>query len=186
MRIDVNNLKNELDYFCGLLSELEENCLYFYNDISSFSFYWNDDRATHFMDDIKKEKSIFLAVSDDLSNIKKVYQYMVSSYGKIAKYIDVDLEKKTKIYTKYNNRIAYLNNIIRKFNNLDLSFCPELSYSILHQRDKLVNTRDKLIDSRNAINKYFNEIEKINNEVKQKSGKLSATIFNVTDISAFL
>ena len=144
MKVNINNLKDEVEAFNRLLSKYEESYLNYYNMISSFSFYWQDYNSKRFFDAAKIEKLSYEQVLNDLKDVKNVYSYIIDKYSTFGRKISINLDAKNKIMDRFDDYIDEMSSIIRRFYNLDLSFCPNEAYYIRKARDRMIVQRDEL------------------------------------------
>ena len=67
--------------------------------------------------------------------------------------------------------------IIKKYNALDLGFCPE-SIIIDQQKSNLLHTKNLLVETKNNINDAFQNIDNIEKYVKDKINEINIAIIN--------
>lgn len=186
MLVNTKQLKEDLDLYSNLLSEYENNYLNYYNVISSFSFFWSDEHSKKFFNSIPKEKNYCQNMLNELKSIKEVYKYLYTKYSKFGKQIYIDLKNEDSILLKFDRYLEKANSIIHSFNNLNLSFCPELRPIVQEQKDNFLKTIEKMRDNRVFIKKYFEEIRNIEQTVKMKLKNLEFVVINETNISGMI
>lgn len=140
MKVNTVNLKNEVTKLNLLLEEYESIYLNLYNEIQSTSHFWNDPHSIAFLDYISLEKQEIIKTYNELQDIKEVYDYLLDKYQLLGKKIEFNLKLKDEVILKLNNYIYKINDIIRCYNNLDLSFCSE-AYLLKNERKILMNMK---------------------------------------------
>ena len=121
-----------------------------------------------------------MQVDETIQEMKKVhdiYRYLYEKYIEIGNEIKYELTSKDSIIIALNNYINRFDVIIRKYNSLDLSFCPE-SIIIEQQKNNLLHTKNLLIETKNNINNTFQNIDNIEKYVKDKINEINITIIN--------
>ena len=184
MKVNVNNLKNEISALNKLLDDYEENYLNYYNVLSSFSFYWNDARSKIFFASLPKEKMQCANLLDELKDLKGVYSYIADKYSALGNKISANLNARNKVLRYFNNYIDKLDRIINRFDYLDLSFCSTGIYnSIRNRRNELSNMRERAKTARNKVDNIFDKIDRIETEIKKKIRRVNVSVIRETDIS---
>ena len=174
MKININNLKDEVNAFNRLLNKYEENYLNYNNMISSFSFYWQDYKSQKFFDEAQQERISYEEILNDLKDIQKVYLYIIDKYSEFGRKIFINLDSKSRVMRRFDTYINNINSIINRFYNLDLSFCPNEAYYIRNLRDRLISQRDKVVSCKDKVKRYYEKINSIETEVRRRISKLSA------------
>lgn len=186
MQVNIKKLKEDLNLYNELLKEYEENYLNYYNVVSSFSFFWNDEHSKKFYSAIPKEKMHYKNILYELESIKDIYKYIYIKYSKFGEKIYIDLKAEELILTKVNDCIADINRIIYMFNNLNLSFCPDESWLILKQKEKMINCRNKMKENKEQIRKFFSNIKEIEQTIKYKLKSIEVSYIKETDIKGMI
>ena len=183
MKININNLKDEVNAFNRLLNKYEESYLNYNNMISSFSFYWRDYNSQRFFDAVKQQRISYESVLNDLKDIRNIYNYMIDKYSAFGRKVYANLESKNKVIKYFDSYINNIDSIINRFYSLDLSFCPNEAYYIRNVRDRLITQREKLKDCRQKVKNYYTKINNIELEIRRKISKLSVSNVKTMDIT---
>ena len=185
MIINVDKLRDELVKYNTFINKYEDIFLKLYGELNSASVYWNDGRSISFFEHVDKEKDKIKNVISELNGIFDFYSYIVENYEKIGNKIRFDLSVKDSIIDKYNIYINKVEEIIRCYNNLDLSFCPQEASLINDEKNKFLTIRDVVINSKNNVEKIFFEIERIEKEIGLMVSRINIDFIKETDISLF-
>lgn len=186
MYVNVNDIKAEVDNFNALLDEYEENYLNLYNEISKASFYWQDVKSLAFFENIKHERMQVVNNYNQLTDYKNIYVYIYDKYQELGNKIKFDLEMKDNIMNSINNCNNKLKTIIRKYFNLDLSFCPFESEILKREIRKVESMQSNLLEIKSNIKDIYQRIENIEAEVARKFNLLNVDYIKENDISRFL
>lgn len=130
-----------------------------------------------FFDSLKYEKMHVDETIQEMKKVHDIYRYLYEKYIEIGNEIKYELTSKDSIIIALNNYINRFDVIIRKYNSLDLSFCPE-SIIIEQQKNNLLHTKNLLIETKNNINNTFQNIDNIEKYVKDKINEINITIIN--------
>ena len=93
-----------------------------------------------FFDSLKYEKMHVDETIQEMKKVHDIYRYLYEKYIEIGNEIKYELTSKDSIIIALNNYINRFDVIIRKYNSLDLSFCPE-SIIIEQQKNNLLHTK---------------------------------------------
>lgn len=91
--------------------------------------------------------------------------------------IKCELTSKDSIIIALSDYINKFDVIIKKYNALDLEFCPE-SIIIDQQKSNLLHTKNLLVETKNNINDAFQNIDNIEKYVKDKINEINISIIN--------
>ena len=172
MNVNISNLKSEIFEYKKLIEEYEENHLNLYNEISSASFFWNDEFSKKFFIEKNNEKLKDFNTLQELNTIKNIYDYLIQKYENIGNEIDFNLSEKDNIINIYNEMISKLKRIKTSYSTLNISFCPYEAKIINNQISKIKSSIKNIEESKNKISSIFNKIENIEKEVKFNISKL--------------
>lgn len=172
MTINVTNLKNELNNLNKLLEDYEDIYLNMYNEFSSSSFFWYDEKAKNFFNDINKEKIKMNTMLTEFKDLSSIYNYIIISYEKFGNNIQCELSARDEIVSNINNYRNKLNGIINSYNNLDLRNCAKVSNLIISEKNKLDGVSNQVDELYNKVNNFYNEIETIEREIKLRLSKI--------------
>ena len=180
MTIDVKYLKEQIKAYNDLIEEYEGDYLNYYNMLSSFSFFWNDQHAKRFYSNLPKEKLNCKNLVGELRTIRDVYKYMINKYSEFGNHIKIDLKEKDRVINKFDSYIDKANSIINKFNNLNLGFCPNEAYRIRQVRDNVIECRDAISEKRKSVKECFEKISNIEREINHRIQIINTTIVKET------
>ena len=183
MIINVNDLKKELNTFNNLIKEYEDNYLNYYNVISSFSFFWNDAHSDRFYNAVTREKINVINSISNLKSLRNAYKYLVEKYSLLGQKIKIDIDERKNILNKFDSYIDRTNDVIQRYYNLDLSFCPEIAYRIREQRSILETNNDRAVDARDKIRKIYNDVENIEKQMRTRISKIDVRKVVETNIN---
>ena len=181
MTVDVKYLKEQIKAYNDLIEEYEGDYLNYYNMLSSFSFFWNDQHAKKFYNNIPKEKLNCKNLVGELREIKDIYRYLVIKYSEFGNQITIDLKEKDRVLRKFDSYLDKANAIITKFNNLNLGFCPGEAYSIRQKKNEVINCRDSIREKRESIKQCFEKISNIEREVGYRIKMINTAIIKEPD-----
>lgn len=181
--INLSNLKSELNRLSNLIDDYEDSYLDYYNQISSFSFIWNDNYSKKFFNNIKMEKLKVKTTLNEIQSIYDIYKYMYDKYICIGNKISFDINNKARFIDKINDYIDYINSIIYSYNSLDLSFCTSsIRNNILNEKEKMKKVRDRMLESKERIVSLLNKIDSIEKSIRLKLSKIDIELVKITDI----
>ncbi len=163
-------------YLVDACRKLGENVLD-QNELKKCSEFWNDGKSVLFFHSLKYEKMHVEETNQEMKKVHDIYRYLYEKYIEIGNEIKYELTSKDSIIIALNNYINRFDVIIRKYNSLDLSFCPE-SIIIEQQKNNLLHTKNLLIETKNNINNTFQNIDNIEKYVKDKINEINITIIN--------
>ena len=167
---EIQNLKNIIDKYENIKNNI-------FNELKKCSEFWNDGKSVLFLDSLKYEKMHVDETIQEMKKVHDIYRYLYEKYIEIGNEIKYELTSKDSIIIALNNYINRFDVIIRKYNSLDLSFCPE-SIIIEQQKNNLLHTKNLLIETKNNINNTFQNIDNIEKYVKDKINEINITIIN--------
>ena len=119
-------------------------------------------------------------VDETIKEMKKVhdiYIYLYEKYIEMGNEIKCELTSKDSIIIALSDYINKFDVIIKKYNALDLEFCPE-SIIIDQQKSNLLHTKNLLVETKNNINDAFQNIDNIEKYVKDKINEINISIIN--------
>lgn len=186
MKINVTNLKYEINNFNKIIGDYESIYLNMYNEYSNSSFFWYDENAKNFFKDINLQKISMQKTFDEFSSLLDIYNYIASSYEELGKEIYYELSAQNEIKTNINNYVNKLQKIINQYNYLNLSKCPEVYNYIQEEKTKLNNALDNAKELYNKVKIFYKKIEEIEKEVKVKTSKIKVEYIKENHISDYV
>lgn len=184
--VNVDELKTNLIKYNSLIENYQSIYDNLYNEISSASFFWNDEHASSFFENINVEKIKVGNVISELNSVKNVYSYIVSNYEKIGNKIVFDLDLRNEIMEKFDNYINKIIKIIKYYDSLDLSFCVQESKFITSEKNKLVVMKNVVFNLKEKIMKIFDDIEEIEKQVNLMISKINIGVIKESEIDNFI
>ena len=166
LKINVNNLKIEIEKINKLLDEYENIFLNLYNELSSSSLFWNDKESKLFFENINIEKIKINNMLVELHEISNVYKSIIRKYEQIGNNIEIIFQSKEIILSKINKYLDKLYTIIEKYHELDLEFCPKEAYIIYNQLDELIKIGNDIISLKKKIQDKYNDVLEFERKIK--------------------
>ena len=186
MEINVSNLKSEINRYNKIINDYEENILNLYNELFQTQTYWQDGNSIKFINTLELEKRQTNNKIAELKSISDILKYITTEYEKIGNKIAFDLSTKNLIDTYFNNYISKIDNIIKKYNSLDISFCPNEAIVLKDERNKLQAIKSDVLDIKQKINKTFKQLEEIETQIKNKLEKINIEYITENSVSDFI
>lgn len=175
MKIEINSLEisKELDNLQTIKEEYETTYKSIFDTMSNSSFFWNDNIAISFYNELEKEK-----IKNDkelrlIENKIEVFKYIYNNYQELGNKIKCNLESKDYIIDKLNNIIDKTQNIIYKYNSLSTWFCSYERYFLVSEKNKLQTNYNNLLKVKTQIVNNYNKIIEIEREVTNKLSKIT-------------
>ncbi len=186
MEIKVIKLKEELNDLNSLIKQYEEINLNLYHEIEESTNYWTDNHAMKFFEAISNEKKEVTLTIEELKKTRDIYDYLVKKYKKIGDQINCNINNRKKALSSINLYVEKINEIITNYNNLDLSFCPEVRNYLQIEKNKFINIKDQLEKVSKEMEDTFAYIENMEEEIKLRLSKINIRKIQETDINQFL
>lgn len=186
MEINVEKVKIELDKYNRLLEDYEDVYLRLYHELNFSSSYWNDENSIKFFEKIKSDKNKNYLCILELKEIKKIYNYIVTSYESIGKKIFFDLKKKNSLYDKFDNFIVTLDKIIKLYEELDYENLTEEKIIIEEELKEIQKIKPKILLIKENVMDLFEQLEEIEKNIHYRLSKIKIEILKIEDISDFL
>lgn len=172
MKVNVENLKNDIRRFNKFLEEYDEIHLRMYHEFFSSTSFWNDPHAISYFKEIDIEKKDASTMVMELTSLKDLYEYLIESYEKIGKTIEWNLNYKRKIIKSLEAYIEKLKQILKKYDNLKLTNLDDIRELIETDKQKIVSNLNMTTNYLEQAQKNYNELTRIETEVKFKVSKL--------------
>lgn len=186
MQLNVSNVYNELINLSSLINSLEKEYLNIYQLLSEVANYWKDNNSINYLNHLQKEKIKTKNICDELTNIKDVYSYFIEQYSKIGNKIFFNEKNVSKVLTKFDDYINHGENILKKYNELNLS-SYDYGFDLLDEQiNTLKSNLKKSMQIKAVMKKIFDDIVSIENTIKEKISKIDLEIIKESDINEFL
>ncbi len=176
MRVNVVELKNDIYHYQNIIKEYEEIYIRMYHELSSATTYWHDPHAYAYFKEIDIERQKVKTTLYELTTLQEIYIYMIDSYSKLGKIIEWNLNDRSKIIKSLEEYIGKLRQIIKQYNNLNITNLEELKDSMLQEKEKLTTTLNLVNDYLQQIQKSYNRLIQIETDVKFRLSKLKVGV----------
>jgi len=186
MQINVSNIKLEVLKLNKLIDEYENSYLNLYNEMTKASTYWQDNHSINFFSNVDFEKNKASITLEEIKSVRDVYNLLIKKYQSIGnkiRYNPKNLKRLLIIFDTYNDNI---DDIIRCYRNLDLSFCSYERRKLNQQRQTLQNTKQILNQIKNNIINIINKIEEIEQEINLKISKINIEAMKENSVSDYI
>ena len=182
MKINVKNLKLEVNNLKKIIEEYDDIYLNLYNEFSLSSFLWNDTNSKKFYKDLDVEKIRVQDTINEMYSINNIYKYIINQYEKIGNNIYYDLSNKNIILSDIKKYQQRLNVIINKYNNLDTSSCPQISNYIIKEKTIIKESLNLTNTVYKNINILYKKLEELDKEIKLRVSKIDISYIKENDI----
>lgn len=186
MEIDIASLQKESDILNKQLEKFTDSFLNIYNDLNQASNDWQDYHARFFFTNVNTEKSKVNNTYKELIALQEIYLYLVNQYKVLGNKINVNLDNKDDIFSKFNNFKEKLDELVSMYNDLDLSFCPDEAAKINSQKKQLLKIKSDIYNSKDKIKETLEKIEEIEKEVNLRISKINIEEIQETNINEFI
>ena len=186
MKINVKNLKVEVNSLKKIIEEYEDIYLNLYNEFSLSSFLWNDTNSKKFYRDLDIEKIRIQDTIDEIYSINNIYKYIIHQYEKIGNNIYYDLSNKNIILSdikKYQQRLRV---IINKYNSVDTSSCPQISNYIIKEKTLIKDSLDLTNTVYKNVSTLYKKLEELDKELKLRVSKIDIIYIKENDINDYV
>lgn len=175
--VQFNNLLNEIK---NQLTNLENNCLNYYQKINFSIDDWNDNTSVGFFQKINQEKKYTQNMLQELKKIIKLMDYIKEKYKPQGLKIDCDLKNKSPIIIKLYNYENELHQALIYFDNIDYQNIDSRKSLLLQKRALLNNIFTTFQSYKNNLINFYQNIELEESDIKEKL--LSINIEDINDI----
>lgn len=186
MEVNVSDLRKQYDEFSKKLNEYDNIYLNIYNEINQATTYWKDTVASSFFTYCENRKNKIQLYINELDDISKIYQYIISKYSELGEKIKLNLNSRDTVINKINSVIYSFDDLITCYNGLDLSFCPYEASILNNQLSKLKTDKNEIVALRNEIDSIFDQIESIEREVAIRISKINVEIIQRINIEEYI
>lgn len=186
INIDISMIEEILRTLNKSIAEYEQIDRDILNTLKSSSFFWNDNIAKRFYEELDTENKKNEEVIANLKENSELFTYIINSYLTIGKKINCNLNCKSTLINKINSILTDLNNIIYSYNNLSTYFCPYERNLLYNEKRKLVKAYNLLNNMLNNIIDKFNKMEQIEKNIKRKISELNNFIINDFDTNEYI
>lgn len=185
VNIDISMLEGVLKQLNQTIEEYEQIDKNILNALKNSSFFWNDNIAKTFFNEIDKEHLNNEKVITNLKNNSEIIAYIINSYSSIGKKIKCNLNSKDLIINKIKNILYNINDILVSYGYLNTSFCPYESYLLYEEKKKINVAYNTLNTMLNNITNNFKKMEQIEKNIKLKISSLNNYVIDNFDINVF-
>ena len=180
MQVNVSLLKDNLNKLNSEISEYENIYLNLYNELNFSHSYANSNKFTMFYDAVDQEKNKVNIFIQDLNELVRIYDYIVSNYSKIGNKVNFNLDNASYVFNQITTIKNKINSIKRRVQSL---------YSYYEVREILNDINYKInsieVSIRTIENDYRRTINKISDVEKNTANMIRKFDINVeteTDI----
>lgn len=186
MKVNVSNLKVEIKKLNKLIDEYEDIYLNLYNELLSNQVYWDDDVSKKFNESIGLEKIQVSTTINELTNIKSIYEELVSKYEKIGNKLEFVPKSKDIILSKLDNYLDKLYKTLEIYNELDFNKKSKEILIISKHISKLEKMAVEVSSLRKKIKEKYELVQEIENNINLKISKIRLEYINEIDINKFI
>ena len=186
MEINVLDLEKNSEKLIKSIGNFSNNILNIYNELNWANGCWNDFHARLFFTNVESEKIKINNTYDELTLLSEIYKTIIAQYKNIGNKIQVNLESKDTIITKFNSFQDKINELISLYNDLDLSFCKDISIKISNQKKELLRIKESLRLSKEKIKETLVKIEEIEKDINLKLSKINIETIKQANINEYM
>ncbi len=186
MEINVSNLEKDSEKLIKSIDNFSNNILNIYNELKWANGCWSDYHSRLFFTNVESEKTKVNNTYEELTQLSEIYKTIVAQYKNIGNKIQVNLENKDIIITKFNSFQDEINELISLYNDLDLSFCKDISIKISNQKEELLKIKENLTLSKEKIKETLVKIEEIEKDINLKLSKINIETIKQADINEYM
>ena len=186
MEVNVEKLQAKVNQYKKKIRDYESCMQNLYNDFNQTSIYWKGSYCDRFLDSISAEKKDIFNVISDLNAIGDIYDFIIQKYSAFGQRIKYDLNKVSDINMAFDQLLSGLDDVIRKYDNLNLDFYPSERGLILQERAKLQYVRQDIQSLKEKINGKFAKIAEIETAVSSKISNIDIEFISEKDGSNFV
>lgn len=173
MKVNTINLKVEIEKLNNLIDDYENIYLNLYNELLSTQTYWIDSESRMFNENLEIEKTQVRNTINELTNVKQIYEELMSRYEEIGNKLEFNPKLKNVIISKIDNCIDKSRKILELYNKLNLNDDSKETLSIKQHISILENIILNTTTLRNQIKEKYELIEEIEKEINFKISKIN-------------
>ena len=188
MEINVGNIEKECSTLKKNIDSFYDNVLTIYNELNWVKGYWDDYHARIFFTNVNSEKMKVVNTYNELKSICNIYESIVERYKSIGNKIQVNLEEKDNVLSKFNNFYDKVNELISLYNDLNLGFCASSSIAnrLYRQKQDLLKIKASLNVYKERVKTTFETLEEIERDINYKITNTSIEEIEEADINEFM
>lgn len=186
MEINISKLQSEISNYNNKVKQYEECMRNLYNVLSQSSLYWKDGKTNAFFDNLHSEKQDITEIITNLNQISNVYSLILEKYEKFGEKLQYDLNYRNVINVSFDKLIFGLNNLIKRYNELDLSFNPSERHLIFTEKNKIVSIKNNIEDLKEKVSKVYDEFEEIEREVNHKISEINIKVLKESNVEDYI
>ena len=171
MKINITKFNNQLDKYKTSLNELESLINKYYQELFQAKIYWKNAIANYFFDSLEQEKKQNKNFIIELNRLKEIYEYILTSYNKYGKKLEVNLENINKLINKIEDQ--NLEEISLEYERLEINFDNDICEKIKNQQSKIKKAQDEETNYKNKLKSELKRIQEIEKNIKQKLIKIT-------------
>ncbi|MBP3460853.1 MAG: hypothetical protein J6K21_00385 [Bacilli bacterium] len=183
MKINVQNLKNDLLKLNKLIEDYENNYLNIYKEMSQISFFWNDAISKKFFKELELEKIKIMDNINEIKELKSIYFLIVEKYEKLGNNIKVNLKNKDSVLSLINRYYNKVNEIFQYYSNLNLyNIDYKIQNSIYNEKLKVKEILKNIEHIKDEFKDKMNTIEQIEISIKNKINSINISYFKEIEV----
>lgn len=179
IEVRVKELETIVNKYNCILDQINENNTNLFGCFTDISKYWNDDRKINLYTSYKLEKNRIIKLTDNIKEVKEVYEYLYNEYSTFGEVIKCNLDSKDNIIYKLDKIINQIQNLIYQYDNLGDISSYYNSHKIYTQKSKLLDILDTYKTIKSKITADYDSIKEIETEAQDKLNKISIETFNL-------
>ncbi len=179
IEVRVKELETIVNKYNCILDQINENNTNLFGCFTDISKYWNDDRKINLYTSYKLEKNRIIKLTDNIKEVKEVYEYLYNAYSTFGEVIKCNLDSKDNIIYKLDKIINQIQNLIYQYDNLGDISSYYNSHKIYTQKSKLLDILDTYKTIKSKITADYDSIKEIETEAQDKLNKISIETFNL-------
>lgn len=184
MRLVVNSIEKSLIALSASNENLENDLLNVYYEYNSLADTWKDGYSSVFFNNVESVKSTVLSVTEEISDLEKVYDLLVDTYKEYGNDIEVDIDSSSTIKSRYDRVLNSFKNISNQYARLDTSFCPYEAKFLANEKKYIAASKNRVEALKDKTVAFLNLVDSTEKEVKIRLGKLSIAPFKAYSYGA--
>lgn len=177
MKIQIDDIQNQLIFLNKQYDIYYDNYLKLYNILMDSSNYWNDMNSKAFYDKIITQKKDLNFILVEIKEVIDLYDYIYQLYKNIGKKIEFNIGFRNKMNEQFSLYLKCIDDIIKIYNNLNI----EMNDEFLLQKNHFISVRKTLIDIQDKINSILDEIDKNEHLINKRMSSINIQKLAVKD-----
>ena len=179
LKLIVENVKIKLNKINDIIEQYQSNYISYYKELDLCREYWRDSYVGYFLEQIEEEKKDNQLFYEEICSLKNIYDLIIKSYQEYGNNIDFNLD--TDILVKLDSYEESLKNIIKRYENLDSSFCGREHYMLMEEKELLNKNKDNIISLKDKYKLIIENILKCEKDIKLSLSKINVKKIKESD-----